>query len=134
VEATIHDRRRCEFTHNRKEGCREHQSIDEGTLIDFEKGKLTGFRVVVQGEPTSELDIGLTFRSVKILRKSCFPCLFGEINVRLPSGLIWWFASRNKVEGEEHGMAGPYLRLRYVDDNLPMQTTDSGNWFVQTRI
>ena len=52
MEATIHDRRRCEFPHNRKEGCREHQSIDEGTLIDFEKGKLTGFRVVVQGEPT----------------------------------------------------------------------------------
>jgi hypothetical protein len=103
-------------------------------LIDFEKGKLTGFRVVVQGEPTSESDIGLTFRSVKILRKSRFPCLFGEINVRLPSGLIWWFASRNKVEGEERGMAGPYLRLRYVDDNLPMHTTDSGNWFVQTWI
>jgi hypothetical protein len=134
VEATIHDRRRCEFPHNRKEGCREHQSIDDGTLIDFEKGKLTGFRVVVKGEPTSESDIRLTFRSVKILRKSRFPRLFGEINVRLPSGLIRWSASRNMGEGEERGMAGPYLRLRYVDDNLHMHTTDSGNWFVQTRI
>jgi len=133
VEATIHDRR-CEFPHNRKEGCREHQSIDEGTLIVFEKGKLTGFCVVVQGEPTSESDIGLTFRCIKILRKSRFPRLFGEINVRLLSGLIRWFASRNKVEGDERGMAGPYLRLRYVDDNLHMHTTDSGNWFVQTRI
>ena len=92
-------------------------------MIDFEKGKLTGFRVVVQGEPTSESDIGLTFRSVKILRKSRFPRLFGEINVRLPSGLTQWFASRNKVEGEERGMAGPYLRLRYVDDNLHMHVT-----------
>ncbi len=103
-------------------------------MIDFEKGKLTSFRVVVQGEPTSESDIGLTFRSVKILRKSRFPSLFGEINARLPSGLIRWFASRKKVEGEERGMAGLYLRLRYVDDNLRMHTTDSGNWFVQTRI
>ena len=104
-------------------------------MIDFEKGKLTGFCVVVQGEPTSESDIGLTFRSVKILRKLRFPRLFGEINVRLPSGLIQWSASRNMGEGEERGMAGPYLlRLRYVDDNLHMHTTDSGNWFVQTRI
>ena len=103
-------------------------------MIDFEKGKLTGFCVVVQGKLTSESDIGLTFRSVKILRKSRFPRLFGEINIRLPSGLIRWFASRNKVEGEERGIVGPYLRLRYVDDNLHMHTTDSGNWFVQTRI
>ena len=83
-------------------------------MIDFEKGKLTGFCVVVQGELTSELDIGLTFRSVKILRKLRFPCLFGEINVRLPSGLIRWFASKYMVEGEERGIAGPYLCLTYV--------------------
>jgi hypothetical protein len=107
VEATIHDRHRCEFPHNRKEGCREHQSIDEGTLIDFEKGKLRAFAWWCKGEPMSELDIRLTFHSVKILRKSRFPRLFGEINIRLPSGLIRWFASRNKVEGEERGMAGP---------------------------
>ena len=86
-------------------------------MIDFEKGK-----------------IGSTFRSVKILRKSRLPHLFGEINVCLPSGLIRWFASRNKMEGEERKIARPYLRLRYVDDNLHMLTTDSGNWFVQTRI
>jgi hypothetical protein len=61
-------------------------------LIDFEKGKPAGFRVVVQGKPTSESDIGLTFRCIKILRKSRFPRLFGKINVRLPSGLIRWFA------------------------------------------
>ncbi len=86
-------------------------------MIDFEKGK-----------------IGLTFRSVKILRKLRFPRLFGEINVRLPSGLIRWFASRNKLEGEERGIARPYLGLRYVDDNLHMHTTDSGNWFAHTWI
>ena len=115
----------------------------EGTLtnvIDFEKGRLTGFRVVVGGEPASGTDIGLTFRSVEILRRSRFPRLFGRVTIRLPSRLIRWFASRNNKVGEEEeeeqrrGMVGPYLRLRYVDDNLRMHTTDSGNWFVQTRI
>jgi hypothetical protein len=108
---------------------------EEGTLtnvIDFEKGKLKGFRVEVEGEPTSGTNIGLTFRSVKILRKSRFPRLFGEITVRLPSRLIRWFASRNKAEDDRK--MGPYLQLRYVDDTLRMHTTDSGNWFIQTRI
>jgi hypothetical protein len=113
------------------------QMIDpvHGTLtnvIDFEKGKLSGLRVVVEGEPTSDTDISLTFRSVKIIRKSRFPRLFGEITVRLPSRLIRWFASKDKVE-EERG-TGPYLRLRYVDETLRMHTTDNGNWFIQTRV
>ena len=42
-------------------------------MIDFEKGKLTGFCVVVQGKPTSELDIGLTFRSVKNTQEIALP-------------------------------------------------------------
>ncbi|KAL3807426.1 hypothetical protein ACHAXA_011557 [Cyclostephanos tholiformis] len=106
-----------------------------GTLtnvIDFERGKLRGLRVVVEGEPTSDTDIALTFRAVKIIRKSRFPRLFGEISVRLPSKLIRWIASRGKVKEER--IAGPYLRLRYVDSTLRMHTTDSGNWFIQTRI
>merc|ERR1712071_91721 len=40
---------------------------EQGTLtnvVGFEKGKLTGFRVVVEGEPTSDKIIGLTFKSV----------------------------------------------------------------------
>ena len=92
---------------------------ERGTLtnvIDFERGKLLGLRVVVEGEPTSNTDIGLTFRSVRILRRSRFPRLFAEVNVRLPSRLIRWLASRNGVD-EERGV-GPYLRLRYVDDTL----------------
>lgn len=113
------------------------QEIDteEGTLtnvIDFERGRLKGFRVVVDGEPLSSTDIGLTFRAVRIIRKSRFPRLFGQFTVPLPSRLIRWFATRNKTK--EDGSNGPYLRLRYLDDNLRMHTTDSGNWFIQTRI
>merc|ERR1739845_119139 len=59
------------------------QEIDaeEGTLtnvIDFERGSLKGFRVVVDGEPLSSTDIGLTFRAVRIIRKSRFPRLLGS--------------------------------------------------------
>lgn len=111
------------------------QVIDpaEGTftnVVDFERGKLKGFRVVVEGEPTSETNIDLAFKSVKILRNSRFPRLFGEFTIRLPSRLIRWLSNRNKPEEN----AGPYLHLRYLDDDLRMHTTDSGNWFIQTRL
>jgi hypothetical protein len=113
------------------------QVIDakEGTLtnvVDFEKGKLKGFRVVVAGEPTSITDIDLSFKAVKIFRQSRFPRLFGQFTIRLPSRLIRWLASRNKAAEERS--KGPYLQLRYLDENLRMHTTDSGNWFIQTRL
>lgn len=126
------------FAESKKRGvATTSQEVDarEGTFInvvDFEKGSLKGFRVVVEGEPFSATDIGLTFKAVKILRKSRFPRLFGQFTLRLPSRLIRWFASRNKPEEERS--RGPYLRLQYLDDDLRMHTTDSGNWFIQTRL
>jgi hypothetical protein len=119
------------------------QVIDatEGTLtnvVDFEKGKLKGFRVVVEGEPISETTMRLSFKKVKLLRKSRFPRLFGEITIRLPSRLIRWLGSpsRNgeKEVAEDSNDIGPYLQLRYLDDNLRMHTTNTGNWFIQTRL
>lgn len=117
------------------------QDIDpaEGTLtnvVDFEKGKLKGFRVVVEGEPISENTMRLSFKKVKILRQSRFPRLFGEITIRLPSRLIRWLGSKRKeVEvHDEQNNIGPYLQLRYLDDNLRMHTTNTGNWFIQTRL
>jgi len=118
-------------------------NVEKGTftnVITFEKGKLNGFEVIVQGEPTSDTDIGLSFKKVNILRKSKWPRLFGKITIWLPSRLIRLFASKNKKVdnngGEDNSSirAGPYLRLRYVDDDLRMHTTDSGNWFIQTRL
>ena len=108
---------------------------DEGTftnVVDFEKGKLKGFRVVVAGAPVSPTDVDLTFRAVEIDRRSRFPRLFGRLKFRLPSRLIRRLAATNKSD-EEKGR-GPYLRLRYLDGELRMHTTDSGNWFIQTRI
>ena len=116
------------------------QVIDatEGTLtnvVDFEKGKLKGFRVVVEGEPVSETTMRLSFKKVKILRQSRFPRLFGEITIRLPSRLIRWLGSTRKEEElADDSNLGPYLQLRYLDDNLRMHTTNTGNWFIQTRL
>lgn len=110
---------------------------DEGTLtnvVDFEKGKLKGFRVVVEGEPISENTMRLFFKKVKILRQSRFPRLFGEITIRLPSRLIRWLGSKRKEEEVDDQNIGPYLQLRYLDDNLRMHTTNTGNWFIQTRL
>ncbi|KAL7497973.1 hypothetical protein ACHAWT_006124 [Skeletonema menzelii] len=100
-------------------------------VVDFEKGKLRGFRVVVNGKPLSNTDIELAFKSVKLLRESRFPRLFGEITIRLPSRLIRWLAARNRPEEERNA---PYLSLKYLDEDLRIHTTDSNNWFVQSRI
>ncbi len=106
----------------------------EGTftnVVDFEKGKLRGFRVVVNGKPLSNTDIQLEFKSVKLLRESRFPKLLGEISIRLPSRLIRWLSARNRPEDEHNA---PYLSLKYLDEDLRIHTTDSDNWFVQSRI
>ena len=100
-------------------------------VVDFEKGKLHGFRVVVNGEPLSNTDIQLAFKSVKLIRESRLPRLFGEITIRLPSRLIRWLAARNRPKDERNA---PYLSLKYLDEDLRIHTTDSNNWFVQSRI
>ena len=77
---------------------------DEGTftnVVDFKKGKLKGFRVVVAGAPVSPTDVDLTFRAVEIDRRSRFPRLFGRLKFRLPSRLIWRLAATNKSDEEK---------------------------------
>mmetsp|Transcript_23576 Transcript_23576/g.51123 ORF Transcript_23576/g.51123 Transcript_23576/m.51123 type:complete len:364 (+) Transcript_23576:74-1165(+) len=108
------------------------QEIDcaKGTLtnvVDFERGKLDGFRVVVAGEAVSDKEIDLTFRKVEILRKSRFPKLFGKLSFRLPSKLIRRLSS-------DKDKRGPYLTLLYLDDDLRIHRSGTGNLFVQSRI
>ena len=100
-------------------------------VVDFEKGKLHGFRVVVDGKPLSNSDIQLSFKKVKLLRSSRIPRLFGTVTIHLPSRLIRWLATRNKSDDEKKA---PYLSIKYLDDDLRIHTTDSNNWFVQSRI
>ena len=101
-------------------------------VVDFEKGKLRGFQVVVDGTPLSNTDIALSFKKVKLLRNSRLPWLFGEVTIRLPSRFIRWLATRNNKTQDER--KAPYLSIKYLDDDLRIHTTDSNNWFVQSRI
>jgi hypothetical protein len=108
----------------------------EGTLtniIEFENGKVKGFRVVVEGTARSDTEMDLSFKKVIIQRDSRFPCLFGRITVRLPSfkylSAFARFASRGKAQSTRPG-----FQLRYVDSDLRMHKTRDGIWFIQTRI
>lgn len=95
--------------------------------MDFERGKLKGFRVVVDGTPLNDTDVGLSFRGVRLLRKSRFPRLFGEIYLRIPSGLIRRLSRSSKSKE-------PYLRLKYIDDSMRIHVSNTGNFFVHTRV
>ena len=85
----------------------------------------------VELAPESNTDIQLSFKKVKVLRRSRIPRLFGTVTIRLPSRLIRWLATRNKSDDEKKA---PYLSIKYLDDDLRIHTTDSNNWFVQSRI
>jgi hypothetical protein len=108
----------------------------EGTLtnsIDFEKGKVKGFRVVVEGTALSDTEMDLKFKKVIIHRESRFPRLLGCITVLIPSfkylSAFVRLVSRGKVQS-----TGPGFQLRYVDQDLRMHKTRDGIWFIQTRI
>jgi PAP_fibrillin len=108
----------------------------EGTLtnvIDFEKGKVKGFCVVVEGRARSGSEMDLTFKKVIVQRESRFPRLLGRITFLVPSfkylSAFARFASKGKVQS-----TGPGFQLRYVDQDLRMHKTRDGIWFIQTRI
>lgn len=119
------------------------QEIDPkaGTLtnvVDFEKGKLKGFRVVVAGDATSDKEIDLTFRRVVILRDSRFPRLFGRLVFPIPAKLFRllnrFFARKNTGGDASSSTRGPYFELQYIDEDLRMHKTGEGNWFIQSRL
>ena len=105
----------------------------EGTftnVVDFEKGKLKGFRVVVAGRAASDTEIDLTFRRVILLRKSRF---LRRLVIPIPAGLLrtLQFLSRGRAELEPRG---PYFEVKYLDDDMRMHKTGEGNWFIQSRL
>merc|ERR1711976_530746 len=108
---------------------------DIGTLtnvVDFERGKIKGFRVVVAGEAVADDEIELLFRRVEILRESRFPRLFGRIVFPIPAKLLRQlnrFLSKGKANPR-----GPYFQLQYHDNDLRMHKTGEGNWFIQRRL
>ena len=108
----------------------------KGTLtnvIDFEKGKITGFRVVVEGTACSDTEMDLTFKKVIIHRDSRFPRLFGRITIRLPSFRFLSAYSRFASKGKSQAM-GPGFEIQYMDKDMRMHKTRDGIWFIQTRL
>lgn len=112
----------------------------EGTLtntIDFERGKVKGFQVIVQGQAISEKEMNLNFRKVIIDRDSRFPRLFGRITIRLPSfrflSAYARFASKGRTTSARQA-TGPGFEIQYMDDDMRMHKTRDGIWFIQTRL
>lgn len=111
----------------------------EGTLtnnIDFERGKVKGFKVVVEGEAISEVEMNLNFKRVVIERESKWPRLFGTITIRLPSfrflSAYARFASRGRTSRPR--ATGPGFLMKYMDKDMRMHKTRDGIWFIQTRV
>ena len=121
------------FDRNDKRGkITTSQEIDcnEGTLtnvVDFERGKLQGFRVVVEGTPVNDSTMDLSFKRVDILRQSRLPRFFGKLSFRLPSRLI-------RRLNRDRDARGPYLTIKYLDDDLRIHQSGTGNYFIQSRI
>jgi len=126
------------FTESPKRGTvSTSQEVDPaaGTLtnvVDFERGKLKGFRVIVAGEAVSDNEIDLTFRKVEIYRESRFPRAFGKITFPIPARLLR--AVNRYLSGGKSSSRGPYFQLKYLDDDLRMHKTGEGNWFIQSRL
>lgn len=111
-------------------------NASDGTMIntvDFEKGKVTGFQVVVEGTATSNDEMNLFFKQIIIRRKSRFPKAFGKITILLPSfkflSAIAKFGSRGRSQSKGAG-----FQIRYIDNDMRMHKTRDGIWFIQTRI
>lgn len=123
------------FPENPKRGkAMTSQEIDAaaGTLtnvVDFEKGKTLGFRVVVAGKAVSDTEIELTFQRVVIFRDSR---IFKKVVIPIPTRL---FRLINRISSRgKASKRGPYFELKYLDENLRMHKTGEDNWFIQKRI
>ena len=98
-------------------------------VVDFEKGKTLGFRVVVAGKAVSDTEIELTFQRVVIFRNGRF---FKKIIFPIPTRL---FRLINRISSRgKASKRGPYFEILYLDDNLRMHKTGEGNWFIQSRL
>lgn len=133
------------FRRGRRGNATTFQEIDatEGwfvNCVDFsnDKSKLKGFRVFVEGDALSDDEMQLSFRKVRLLRRSRFPKLFGEITIPLPNpgllrstGRFFAKAKGGKVNPSDRG-AG--FKLLYLDEDLRAHETFDGLYFVQKRI
>merc|ERR1712232_829881 len=122
---------------NKRGSISTSQEIDatQGTLtnvVDFERGKLQGIRVVVAGKAETDDEMDLNFRQVEILRNSRFK-LFRKLVFPIPAQLFR-AVNRYLSKDDDENMRGPYFQIQYLDDDLRMHKTGEGNWFIQSRL
>ena len=114
-------------------------------IIEFRenKGKVKGFRVVVEGTPVNDKRINLTFKRVILDRKSRVG--LNTIVIPLPNFKFLGRFSRAKKNGSDADSAsnevvtkkkneGPHFNMLYLDDEMRIHKTGDGNYFVQTRL
>jgi hypothetical protein len=104
-------------------------------VVDFKenKGKVKGFRVVVEGKASNGTRVDLNFKKVIIERRSKFPRLFGTVTIPLPSlGFLQRIAGSKDKDGQRS--RGAYFNILYLDDEMRIHLTGDGNYFVQTRL
>jgi hypothetical protein len=128
-----------EWTKREKATTSQIINATDGTLtntIEFERGKVKGFKVVVEGEAISGAEMNLKFKRVVIERKSKWPRLFGKIVIRIPSfsflSAYARFSSRGRMSRPR--ATGPGFVIQYMDDDMRMHKTRDGIWFIQTRV
>lgn len=128
-------------------------------VIEFKEnpGKTRGFQVVVEGRPTNDTRIDLTFKRVIIDRTSKIG--LNRIVIPLPNfsffsnikkfftriaqrfiRVLSLFARNNDKQNKEENVKekerneGPYFNMLYLDDEMRIHKTGDGNYFVQTRL
>jgi hypothetical protein len=111
----------------------------EGSLInkiEFERGKVKGFKVVVEGEAISGNEMNLNFKRVVIERNSRWPRLLGKITIRLPSFRFLSTYARFVSQGrtKRPRSSGPGFVIQYMDSDIRIHKTRDGIWFIQTRL
>eukprot|EP00930_Biecheleria_cincta_P031097 TRINITY_DN21576_c0_g1_i1.p1 TRINITY_DN21576_c0_g1~~TRINITY_DN21576_c0_g1_i1.p1 ORF type:complete len:349 (-),score=57.13 TRINITY_DN21576_c0_g1_i1:132-1151(-) len=110
--------------------------------VDFSNpdSKLKGFRVFVEGDALNGNEVQLSFRKVRLLRRSRFPRFFGEITIPLPSPKILrnigrlFARAKDKEQGVNPSRRGAGFTLLYVDEDLRIHQTFDGLYFVQRRL
>jgi len=133
------------FRRGKRGNATTFQEIDADTgwfinCVDFDSpsSKLRGFRVFVEGAALNEKEVQLSFRKVRLLRRSRFPKLFGEVTIPLPNPSLlrklgrWLARAMGGKPNQSDRGAG--FKLLYVDGDLRVHQTFDGLFFVQRRL
>lgn len=135
------------FRKGKRGAANTFQEIDAATgwfvnCVDFSNpdNKLKGFRVFVEGDALSSSEIQLSFRKVRLLRRSRFPKLFGQITIPLPNPALlrnlgkFFARAKDTDKGVNPSNRGAGFKLLYIDQDLRIHRTFDGLYFVQRRL